>query len=301
MADVTLRPYRAGDDPALHAIRDAVRATEGDLRIPQADLPLSLIAEQDGTVAGFGLIDWWDEADGTRLYLLTGTVDPARRRRGVGRELLAGQERQAAEHWLTHTGIGRALLGTRADDNHPGLLALSREAGYTVRFTLVDLICDPATAPPSPPLPAGLEIRDVLPEHHRPIHAALMECFADAGFGQQDHSYDEYLDDAQDTSLWQIAWDGDRIAGVLITERLADGTVDTPWVGVVAGWRRRGLAAALLGRNLARLADEGVREARIRTVQENTNDTLTLYGRAGYRVVGRQPRYSKTLSPSPSP
>src|SRR4051812_2132776 len=242
MADATLRPYRPGDDPALEAIRDAVRATEGDVRPPNADLPLSLVAEQDGTVTGFGWIDWWDEADGTRLYLLNGTVDPAHRRRGIGSALLTGQERQAAEHWQAHTGLGEALLGTAADDDHPGLLALSRQAGYTIRFPLVDLICDPATAPPGPPLPDALEIRDVEAEHHPVIHAALLACFADAGFGEQGYGYDEYLDDSQDTSLWQIAWDGARIAGVLITERLADGTVDTPWVGVLPGWRRRGLA-----------------------------------------------------------
>jgi mycothiol synthase len=298
MSDVTLRPYRTADDPALEAIRDAVRATEGDVRPPHADVPLTLVAEVDDTVAGFSWIDWWDEADGTRLYLLAGTVDPARRRRGIGRALLSGQECQAAEHWQANPGLGQALLGTAADDDHAALLALSRSAGYTVRFTLADLVCDPSDAPAGPPLPGGMEIRDVEPGHHPLIHAALLACFAGAGFGQQGYSYDEYLDDSQDTSLWQIAWDGDAIAGVLITERLADGTVDTPWVGVVPAWRRRGLAAALLGRSVDRLRAEGITEAHIRTVEQNANDTLTLYARAGYRVVHRQPRYSKPLRPA---
>lgn len=295
MADVTLRPYRTADDSALDAIRDAVRTTEGDVRLLRADQPLTLVAELDGAVAGYSWIDWWDEADGTRLYLLAGTVDPARRRRGVGRALLAGQERQAAEHWQAQPGLGEALVGTPADDDRPGVLALSRAAGYSVRFTLVDLTCDPAMAPPGPPLPSELQIRDVLPEHHPLIHAALLACFAGAGLGQQGYDYDEYLDDSQDTSLWEIAWAGNDIAGLLIAERLADGTVDTPWVGVLPDWRRRRLAAALLGRSLARLKAEGITQAHIRTVQQNANDTLTLYGRAGYRVVRHQPRYSKLL------
>jgi mycothiol synthase len=296
--DVLLRPYQPGDDPALQAIRAAVRPIEGDVRLPRPDQPLTLIAEVDGTVAGFSHIEWWDEADGTRLYLLSGTVDPARRRRGIGRALLAGQERQAVEHWHEHAGLGRAILGVRADENRPDALAMILGAGYRVRFTLVDLTCDPATAPEGPPLPAGLELRDVQPAHHTLIHAALMASFADAGFGQQRYSYDEYLDDSQDTSLWLIAWDGDQVAAVLITERLADGSVDTPWVAVLPAWRRRGVAAGLLGLSLRRLAALGVREARIRTVQENLNDTLSLYGKAGYRVVKRQPRYSK---PMPAP
>jgi ribosomal protein S18 acetylase RimI-like enzyme len=293
--DVVLRPYEPGDDPALRAIRTAVRQAEGDVRLPQADQPLILIAEVGGTVAGFSRIDWWDEADGTRLYLLSGTVDPARRGRGVGRTLLAGQEHQALGHWLEHAGLGRAVLCAPVDENRPDVLALILAAGYEVRFTLVDLVADPATAPAGPPLPAGLELREVRPEHHPLIHAALMACFADAAFGQQRYSYDEYLDDSQDTSLWLIAWDGDDIAAMLITERLADGTVDTPWVAVLPTWRRKGVAAALLSLSLQRLAAAGITEARIRTVQENVNDTLSLYGRAGYRVVKRHPRYSKPM------
>ena len=60
--------------------------------------------------------------------------------------------------------------------------------------------------------------------------------------------------------------------------------------------RRQGLASALLRRNFALLAAHGIREARIRTVQENPNHTVSLYERVGYRITGRHPRYAKPLS-----
>jgi ribosomal protein S18 acetylase RimI-like enzyme len=294
--DVVLRPYLSpDDDPALQAVRDAVRRVEDDVRLPRADDPLSLVAEVGGTVVGFSRVDWWDEADGIRLYMLSGCVHPAYRRHGIGRALLHRQEELATGHWRDHPGTGSAVLGANVGETHPQALGLIHAAGYRIRFTLVDLACDPVTAPDGPALPEGLELRTVQPAHHPPIHAALTTAFAGSGNGQRGYDYAEYLDDAQDTSLWLVAWDGDKIAGVLINERLADGSVDTPWVAVLPAWRRRGLASALLGLSLRRLSEEGIREARIRTVQENTYDTLSLYQRAGYHVVSRQPRYGKPM------
>ena len=296
MDDVLLRPYRSpDDDSAIHSVRDAVRRVEGDVGPPGVDHPMNLVAEIAGSVAGYSRVDWWDEADGTRLYLLSGCVDPAWRRRGVGQALLARQEEQAVAHWRDHPGSGRAVLGANVGETRPDTVRFVRSAGYRLRFTVVDLMCDPAEAPAGPALAAGLDLRAVEPAHHQLIHAALVTCFAGAGHGQQPIAYDEYLDDLQDTSLWLVAWDGDEIAAMVITERLADGSVDTPWLAVLPGWRRRGVAAALVGQSLRVLAEHGIREARIRTVQENTNDTVGLYERAGYRVVSRHPRYGKPM------
>jgi mycothiol synthase len=302
MDGLHLRSYRgAADDGGVSAVRAAVRAVEGDVWLPDPDTPASLIAEVGaGRIVGFARMDHWDEADGTRLYLLTGCVDPALRRRGIGRTILRAQQERAVAHWRADPGPGPALLGGNADENQPDTLALLLAAGFRVRFTLVDLACDPRTIRREiPPLPAGLEVRPVEPAHHPRIYAALETCFADAGHGQQPLSYAEYLDDSQDTGRWLIAWDGGEVAALVITEALADGAVDTPWVAVLPSWRRRGVAAALMARTVRLLADDGVAEARIRTVQENANDTVGLYQKVGYRVVGRVPRYSKPLATGP--
>jgi ribosomal protein S18 acetylase RimI-like enzyme len=96
-----------------------------------------------------------------------------------------------------------------------------------------------------------------------------------------------------------VAWDGDRIAGLVTDERRPAGTVDSPWVAVPSAYRRRGIATALLRHNLATLRRAGVTEARLTTVAENENDTVGLYERAGYRVVTRHPRFRKPL-PAPT-
>ena len=310
---MVIRPYRGpADDPGLAEMRAAAGWPE------RFDC---LIAEDDdGAVAGCGWLDWWDEADGTRLYLLSGGIAPARRGRGLGRALLSQQEAEAAQLWERDPGSGPALLGANAGPDQPSALALLTAAGYRVRFTIVDLACDPAEAGKSPeatdPAPgdntaeatdpaeggappadevAGVRIRPVEENHHPAIYAAVTTCFADSRLGQVERTYAEYLEEAKNPDLWLVAWDDDGIAAVVINEVLGDGVVDTPWVAVLPRRRRQGLASALLRRNFALLATNGIREARIRTVQENPNKTVSLYERLGYRITGRLPRYAKPL------
>jgi mycothiol synthase len=293
-----LRAYRPADAGGAGAVRDAARRVEDTVQLP-GDSPLSLIAAlDDGTVTGYSWVDWWDEADGTRLYLLAGCVHPAHRGAGIGRALLRRQEAQAAEHWRTHPGAGPVLLGGNAEESQPATRALLLAAGYRVRFTVVDLARDPAGAD-DVALPDGLELRPVNAGHHPLIYAAVETCFAASGHGHHPRGYADYLRDVRDVDLWLVAWDGPDVAAVLVNERRPDGSVDTPWVAVLPAWRRRGVAQALLQRSLRLLAGAGVATAVIRTVHENPNHTVDLYERAGYRIVARHPRYAKPLTQDP--
>ena len=298
---MVIRPYGGpADDAGLAAIRAGTGWPE------RLDC---LVAENDdGEVAGYGWLDWWDEADTTRLYLLSGGIAPAHRGRGLGRALLSHQEAEAARLWQRDPGPGPALLGANAGPDQPSALALLTAAGYRVRFTIVDLACNPAevaksaaatdpagAAAPAAGEVAGVRLRPVEDKHHPAIYAAVTTCFADSRLGQEPRTYADYLEDVQDQELWLVAWDDEGVAAVVINEVLGDGVVDTPWVAVLPRRRRQGLASALLRRNFARLAAHGIREARIRTVQENPNKTVSLYEQLGYRVTGRLPRYAKPL------
>jgi ribosomal protein S18 acetylase RimI-like enzyme len=286
--EILVRPYRSPEDDAgVEAMRtgpDPVRT----------DHPPALVAAAGDAIVGFSAMDWWDEADGTRLYLLSGCVHPKWRRRGVGRRLLAAQEELAAARWLAQPDAARAITGVRAGDDRPDVQALLRAAGYRVRFTVVGLARDTAGAADLT-LPDGLVLRAVQADHHPLIHEVLQECFAGRGLGQEARDWTDYRRGVRDTDLWLVAWAGDRIAAVLINERERDGTVDTPWLAVRPSWRRRGVAQALLQLNLHRLAAQGITRATIRTVQENPDHTVELYERMGYRVTARHPRWAKPL------
>lgn len=80
------------------------------------------IAEQDGEMAGFAIVDW---AEGT-AYLQTLEVLPERRVGGVGGELL-----RLAEESARHAGC--ELIWLHVDAENDGAIRLYERNGYTYK------------------------------------------------------------------------------------------------------------------------------------------------------------------------
>ena len=131
-------------------------------------------------------------------------------------------------------------------------------------------------------MPDGLELRPVRPEHWRPIWEADIEAFSD-DWDPDDASetgFQRFLGEPdQVPALWQVAWDGDQVAGhVLVTinrggraaSGVGEGVLDS--VAVRRAWRRRGLARALIVRALVALRDHGETSAR-RSASTSTTPT----------------------------
>jgi ribosomal protein S18 acetylase RimI-like enzyme len=87
-----------------------------------------------------------------------------------------------------------------------------------------------------------------------------------------------------------MAWDGDEIAGGVICsiwgpENEANGYL-RGWVDSVftrRPWRRRGLAAALIGRGLVLLHERGMTSAQLGVDVANPHEATRLYTSAGFR------------------
>jgi ribosomal-protein-alanine N-acetyltransferase len=80
-----------------------------------------------------------------------------------------------------------------------------------------------------------------------------------------------------------------ELAGFILS-RMAAGEAEILSVAVAARWRGRGVARALLGLHLRRLAGLGV-GAVFLEVEGGNKPALRLYDRAGFREVGRRPGY----------
>lgn len=247
------------------------------------------LVELGGAVVGATRMLWWDEADGTRLYLLTGSVEPAHQGKGIGRELLAWQEDRAREHAAADAEAGTPVFGGNPESERQ--LGLFEAAGYRVAFTRVRMTM-PLNAPTDFAVPAGVELRPASGADHRAVFEANAEVFGGSSLGYIQDSFEEFeadvAEDFPEYALWTLAWDGDRLAGWVIS-----GVDDTPWVGVRPDWRRRGLASALLRTNHASLWEYGVRTASLWTILENPTGSVALYESLGYRITDRQPRYRK--------
>ena len=186
-------------------------------------------------------------------------------------------------------------------------LPLLEAAGYeAVRYyySMVRPTCDDL---PDAPLPVGLEIREVRPEHLPAIWAADQEAFRDhwGYFPGTDADYQRFVSDpvTGDTSLWRVAWDGDEVAGQVRSyispeENARHGRLRgyTESISVRRPWRRRGLARALIGASFPLLRARGMTEAALGVDTENTSGALRVYETCGFRPVSRSTTYRKPLA-----
>ena len=162
------------------------------------------------------------------------------------------------------------------------LTGLSRRLGR--RATLDDI--------PDAPLPDGIKIRPVRPEDHRAIFDAETEAFQDhwEATVRTDDDFRHWMEDPDtDPSLWQVAWDGDEVAGVSIntvyTEENERVGINVGWldqVSVRRPWRRKGVGAAVIAESLRVLRDRGIDEASLGVDAENPTGALALYERLGF-------------------
>jgi mycothiol synthase len=319
-AGVVLRHLRAPDDlHDMNTIANAIRRAEGtdfsttDEQFAQfyADPPGSdpatdvAVAEIDGQIVGYGRAAWHEELSGTRIYEVIPFLDPALAGSDLFVALVDALEARdrliAADH-----PAGEKHFETFGGDLAPERNALLEARGYEpvryfysmLRPTLDDL--------PDAPLPEGLEIRKVRPEHLPAIWAADQEAFRDdwGFFPGDDAEYERFRTDPvmSDTSLWRIAWDGDEVAGQVRSfinadenRRLGRLVGHTEHISVRRPWRRRGVARALIAASFPLLRARGMTQAALGVDTENTSGALRVYEGCGFRPVTRTTTYRKPL------
>jgi len=269
---------------------------------PRRDI---LLAEIDGLLTGAG---WTDvrTRDGIGVHQVEGWVRPAWRRRGLGRALLHWTERRAAEVARVDGRPPQRALSSWPDEDQVGATALYESEGYEIArygFMMARDLADPI---PDLALPPGIEIRPVIECDHRRIWDADEEAFRDHwNRAERTESDFEgwYAIPGIDTSLWRVAWEGDEVAGSVMTfvwptENEALG-LSRGWlehISVRRPWRRRGLASALIADALRGLRDAGLEEAALGVDAENVSGALRVYEGLGFRRVRTGVSYRKAFT-----
>jgi mycothiol synthase len=260
-----------------------------------------VLTEVDGTVIAESGVQRRMRG-GQPVYDIWGHVNPAYRRRGLGRALLHENLRRIAERMATgENGELEPRIRGFVEEAESGHRALLESTGFTpsrwfflmVRRTLDDI--------PEAPLPDGIEIRPVVPDHHRAIFDAEHEAFLDHWM-PRDHSEADYVSlfsrSNLDTDLWVVAWDGDEIAGVVQNwiwpEENETLGIDRGWldhISVRRTWRRRGLGRAITAEALRRLRAAGMTDAALGVDADNPTGALGLYEGLGFEVDQRSTAY----------
>ncbi|MEA2623837.1 MAG: mycothiol synthase [Chloroflexota bacterium] len=317
---VVLRHVAVPDDLAqMNAIANASRVADGESwltsdeqfmnfyqHLSNCDLETDVfVAELDGRIVGYGRAAWHDDHEGTRVYEPVSFAHPdaPAELRGAIHDAMESRCRAIA---AVHNHDGPRIFESEAIDSAERRTSILLSRGYEpvrwfysmVRPTLDDL--------PNAPLPPGLEIREVRPEHFRAIFDAETEAFRDHwGMGvPTDTDYERFVADAVagEPVLWRVAWAGNEVAGMVrgFVNAEENARFDrkrgyVEHISVRRPWRRLGLARALIAATIPLLRARGMTEAALGVDTQNPSGALQLYESCGFVVEKVGASYRKPL------
>lgn len=261
-----------------------------------------LFVEVEEIPVGYFGYCWDSEPDGKIIHYPFGTLKQDYWERGIASLMLQYAEEKCKEIASEkHTGMDRRFRIWRKKKAIETVKFLQQK-GYSVEryfFGMnrpIDLPLD------DHPLPSGLEIRPVEPAHYRTIWNADNEAFRDH-WGYSEPSEDMFEAWQNDRmfkpELWKIAWDGDRVAGIVqnMLDEEENHTYNrkrgyTENISVGRQWRGKGVASALIAESIRMFRAMGMDHTHLSVDAENLSGALKLYQNLGYAVDEDQTSYN---------
>ena len=257
-----------------------------------------VVTGRRGDIVGFGYT--WDE-EPNKLFDSTGYVYPARRGLGIGTALVDAVERRSlrdrtssmpAATIRVHQSFDEDASGRR-DPNASGARALFERLGYVPETEYLHMGIEvPEGFSPGDP-PPGVVVRSRIEADDREIVAVNADAFDDPW------DYEEAREEWRrsrvwDPSFWYVAIVDDEMVGALFGYA-ANGRGQISGIAVRDGWRRRGIAQALLRAAFARFRDRGVPDVRLNVDRDNAFGATHLYERVGMQLRRRWVVMAKAL------
>jgi len=314
------RHYRGEEDiPLAHAVAERETASnkqehtftlEDMVRfyrhLSNCDLTKDmLIAEVGARVAAYSRA-WWIKIKPTGFgYGYFVCVSPELENSGLRLAMARWNETRLREIAAGHESGEAKSFDVFLEDLERGMIAVLESEGYKrIRYSY--LMTRSLKGPlPERRLPDGLEVRPVRPEDYRMLWDADVDACLDAWepIVVDESRYQGWLDNAQfQPGLWQIAWDGDDIAGAVQNYILEDENQKfkrrrgyTENIHVGRRWRGKGVAKALIASSFHILKERGMDEAALGVDAMNPTGALRLYESMGFKPVRKYYTYRKPL------
>jgi mycothiol synthase len=227
-------------------------------------------------------------------------VHPEHRGLGLGEVLLDTIESRVAD--LPPRGADGALrqLVVWSEDEDAARRRSLERRGFTAGRQYFEMALDLRDAIPPPPWPAGIEarpFRDGIDE--RRVHEVDVEAFAEHFLFKADtfETWRTWHLEAPeaDTTLWRLAWDGDKLVGFVMAVRSDQGALISS-LAVLKQWRGRGIGRALLCTAFAVLRKRGETVVRLYVDAANVTDAVRVYEAASMHVARRFDVMQKPLA-----
>lgn len=266
-----------------------------------------IMAEVDGHPVAYSRLWFRETEDMGYVYFFFLFLLPEWRGKGIGESMVRWCEARIREIAATHPLDIEKSIHCWVSENERYLLDILESEGYRkIRYFFIMVRPDLENIPDCP-LPDGIEIRPVKPEHHRMVWDADVEACADMWMNvrPEEAAYRSWLASPLfQPELWQVAWDGDRVAGAVQNwiDHAENEKYHRKWgatenIHVGREWRGRGLAQALIARSFKVLKENGMEQAVLAVDAENPTGALHLYRKMGFREYRASYTYSKDIFP----
>lgn len=255
--------------------------------------------------AAYGRLMYFWEDQQQWVYSMVMRVHHGWKEHGLEEVLLKWLEEQASEnHKALHAGTS-GVFSMGVPESNTDRAALLQKLGYQPTRHFINMKRDLENLP-NHPVPAGIEVRPATPSQYRQVWNADVEAFQDHWGANQpgEEDYQGWISAKNyfQPYLWQIAWDGDEIAGEVLNyidteENEARGWLRgyTESISVRRPWRGRGIAKALISRSMHMMKALGMLEVALGVDSENPLGATHLYENLGYCEYSRSSVFRKPL------
>jgi len=290
--------------------RTPYRTTEAEIiDLFEPDIPHSAYGAFDlaGTLVAYGYV----RVQLTELSIVratcSGAVHPEWRDKSLGTSIVAWQS-DIARHLLARSGLeGKAQIAQFADETVVGMVDLLERSGFTARRWFTQMRRDLTEEIPVVTLGPYLAIEPWGELWNDAVRRAHNQAFADYGESseltvqQWERTLENVVREWSFVALDRSS-DRARVAGYIMASRWEEDWPALGWregyveaLGVLAPWRRRGVARSLLTRTMKAFQESGMDYAGIDVDIDDPTGAQHLYTQLGFEPTHRTVMYAIDL------
>lgn len=316
---LTWRPLESGDVAAAHNLFVACYRPDGlDSAPPKSELVemFDFLGDKlatdslgaftaEGDMMAMAVVFLPPAGDEQRANL-SGLVRVDYRGQGVGTFILRWMEARARQLLAEAPAGLPKIMQTGVRDHQRERIELLEAHGFTADRYFYRMERDLSQPLPERPLPSDLTLADWTQSRDEAVRLAFNDSFRDHyGFMPMDAELWQRFFTGKDSfraDLTSLAMVDEKVAGFCLSvvdpsrnEQTGRKEAVLEEIGVIRGWRRRGIASALIVEAMRRCRDARLEYAMLSVDTASPTGALRLYENLGFRAIRRGITYCKVV------